>query len=67
MIKLEYDVQTAGVRVSFVVKDGEGTLPEGISPSNWENAVKGDSSFNAPQTENNLGIVKRLLEAVPPQ
>ena len=62
MIKLEYDVKTAGVRVSFVIRDSEMSVD--ASPSWWENSKKMGDTWVAPQTPANLALVAKLLEAV---
>lgn len=62
MIKLEYDVKTAGVRVSFVIRDSEMSVD--VRPSWWKNSKKVDDTWVAPQTPANLALVAKLLEAV---
>lgn len=62
MIKLEYDVKTAGVRVSFVIRDSEMSVD--VRPSWWENSKKVGDTWVAPQTPANLALVAKLLEAV---
>jgi hypothetical protein len=58
MIHLEYDVPTAGVRVSFVVYDEAFACPAPfVGVSNV-----GDQK-HIPQTRKNLTVVSALLEA----
>lgn len=62
MIKLEYDVNTAGVRVSFVLRDG----PKSSDVLNAFDAVLGRSEGGKkiiPQTVETLDTVMRILEA----
>lgn len=62
MIKLEYDVPKAGVRVSFVLCDNVRSVQ--AHPSCWENGEKVDDTWVAPQTPANLALVAKMLEAV---
>jgi hypothetical protein len=59
MIRLEYDVPTAGVRVSFVLKDGESSKPITCAPPSGGRNV-GDAK-QYPQTLENLEWVAALL------
>lgn len=62
MIQFEYDIQTSGVRVSFVFREeiqvgpGMGRF-EGLTPT-------GDGGHEAPGTIHNLTCVRKLLDAV---
>jgi hypothetical protein len=60
MIHLEYDVPTAGVRVSFVVRDE--TLPCAY-PGEFEGVRNVGGTKHLPQNQHNLAIVSVLLEA----
>ena len=63
MIRLEYD--TAGMRVSFVIRDGEMSMP--ISESLLWARTKGSGDTGAPQTANNLEIIQAMLDAAKAQ
>ena len=61
MIILEYDVPTAGTRLSFVMKDAETsiTIPKFPSEMNTK-----DGRATLPETTENLEWLKAVLEAV---
>jgi hypothetical protein len=68
MIQLEYDQQTAGVRVSFVICDKlNGTLPDGLDVQLFckqgGKSVDG-SKWVIPQNTKTLETVKTILERV---
>jgi hypothetical protein len=60
MIHLEYDVPTAGVRVSFVVCDGAMSCD---APGEFEGSQNVEGTKHIPQNRNNLAVVSSLLEA----
>lgn len=62
MINLEYDVNTAGVRVSFVLRDGpqsSGLLDDAFTGLRRSD---GNGKWVIPQTVENLDVVRRMLE-----
>jgi hypothetical protein len=63
MIRLEYDVQTAGVRVSFIILDGACAMP--LPPE--RQFVGGEShegSWMAPQNQENIKTLITMLECL---
>lgn len=60
MIRFEYDISTAGMRVSFVVKDGEMSWP--LSSDIVTKSV-GDTRV-AEQSKENLLLIREMLDNV---
>lgn len=63
MIQMEYDVRTAGVRVSFVVLDGDMAL-EACSEKQFAGGVSQDGKWAAPQSLENKRALIAMLEAI---
>jgi len=66
MIKLEYDVNTSGTRVSFVVKDSDNSL-DIISEAYRKLYEYGESQsgyWDVPQNAETLGLVHTILKAL---
>jgi hypothetical protein len=63
MIQLEYDVQTAGVRVSFILPDGTCAMP--MQPGkHLMGAVSKEGSWMAPQNPANIKTLITMLECL---
>lgn len=64
MIRMEYDVQTAGVRVSFVMLDGDTVaLPAQIEKL-LMGSVSREGHWTAPQSLENIGTLIAMLESL---
>ena len=61
MIRLEYDVPTAGVRASFVVVDGVRSMP---TERQFVGGVSKEGSWTAPQNPENIKILIAMLESM---
>jgi hypothetical protein len=58
---MEYDVPSAGVRVSFIVRDGENAMP--LPPARqFVDGVSKDGSWTAPQNLENKKVLIAMLE-----
>lgn len=63
MIHLEYDPPTAGVRVSFVVRDNEtSSTPSSIRQALCEQGKRDGDKWLVSQNIETLEIIKTLLE-----
>ena len=65
MIRLEYDVPTSGVRISFVLRDSHMSL-KSVGPINLMDFVNGgtshpDGSRTMPQNKKNLEVLQFML------
>jgi hypothetical protein len=60
MIRLEYDVPTSGVRVSFVIRDGLKGIPD--LPTLFTDLESGNGSWTCPDTPDNLEAIKQLVD-----
>jgi hypothetical protein len=63
MIRLEYDVPTNGVRVSFVVRDDVLTEARMDGVGGFEHLLSVKDTKKAPETIHNLTYVRELLDA----
>lgn len=63
MIQMEYDVRTAGVRVSFIVVDGEHALEVGAGKQ-FAGGMRKDGKWTAPQSLENTRVLIAMLEAM---
>ena len=63
MIQMEYDVRTAGVRVSFVVLDGDMAL-EACSEKQFAGVRSKEGYWMAPQSLENKRALIAMLEAL---
>lgn len=63
MIRMEYDVQTAGVRVSFIMVDGEVAMP--LPPERqFVGGVRRDDEWLVPQNPENIKTLIAMLECL---
>ena len=63
MIKMEYDVPTSGVRVSFLVIDGDMAL-EAASLKHFAGGESKGGKWAAPQSLENKRVLIAMLEAI---
>jgi hypothetical protein len=63
MIRFEYDENTAGVRVSFVMKDEEASVELPDNKYLKEIGEWWGGAWNIPQTADNLKMVERMATA----
>jgi hypothetical protein len=61
MIRFEYDKPTSGVRVSFVIRDGETGIPD-IDALFTDLEQDGFAAMKCPQTSDNLEAIKHLAQ-----
>lgn len=62
MIRLEYDPPTAGVRVSFVIRDGSASCAAAVPALLLQGTNGGDGTWTVPQNAETLDVVQSLLE-----
>ena len=58
MIQLEYDIPTAGMKVSFIVKDRAMSAP--IGPETFTDLVHSDGKARCPQNATNMELLRQL-------
>ena len=63
MIRMEYDVQTSGVRVSFVVLDGDAALTV-AGEGTFVGGVSREGHWTAPQSPENIKTLIAMLESL---
>jgi hypothetical protein len=61
VIKLEYDVNTSGTRVSFVVRDNDCSI-QAVYDALDELAQDSNSEWKVPQNKKTLGLVAILIK-----
>ncbi len=65
MIHIEYDIATSGVRVSFLIRDGDLALD--VPPERqFADGVSEDGHWTAPQSFENKKVLIAMLEAMCP-
>lgn len=63
MIKLEYDVNTSGTRVSFVIRDGMTSCETCMSPDTFSKLGRREGdTYVIPQTPETLSIIAAMVK-----